>query len=177
MGPLQFVTDKFRDLTLQEPESRRITRSGTDHLPPAPVQFSLVSKAQLRHRISELGKMGLDPEGDKVDHILATPAAPTDPIYLSPSKSDSEGGREVYMVENGEDLLNKTVEEIQRETDIELARAARLAKEAKRGKKHNGMQDDLGVLEDEPRDGPPARRQHPKFNSRHPADRDRLWNQ
>jgi hypothetical protein len=38
-----------------------------------------------------------------------------------------------------------------------------------RGKRHNGMQDDSGVLEDEPRGGPPARRQHPKFNSRHPS--------
>jgi hypothetical protein len=39
------------------------------------------------------------------------------------------------------------------------------------------MQDDSGASEDEPRDGAPARRHHPKFNSRRPADRDRLRNQ
>jgi hypothetical protein len=72
--------------------------------------------------------MGSDPEGDKVDHILAATIAPTDVIYLSPSESNSEGGREVYMVGNREELLNKMVEEIQRETDIELAHAAHLAR-------------------------------------------------
>jgi hypothetical protein len=52
-----------------------------------------------------------------------------------------------------------------------------LVREAERRKRHNGMQDDSGASEDEPRDGAPARRHHPKFNSRRPADRDRLQNQ
>jgi hypothetical protein len=42
------------------------------------------------------------------------------------------------MVGNREELLDKSVEEIQRETDEEIAHAARLAREAKRGKRHNG---------------------------------------
>jgi hypothetical protein len=83
--------------------------------------------------------MGSDPEGDKADHILTAPAAATDPIYLSPLESDSKGSREVYMVGNGEELPDKTVEEIQREIDIELACKARLAREAERGKRHNNM--------------------------------------
>jgi hypothetical protein len=37
LGSLRFVTDKFGDLTLQEPESTEVAKSGTDHLPPAPV--------------------------------------------------------------------------------------------------------------------------------------------
>jgi hypothetical protein len=49
---------------------------------------------------------------------------------------------------------------------------ARLAREAERGKRHNGLQDDSGASEDEPRDGAPTRRHHPKFNSQHLADRD-----
>jgi hypothetical protein len=69
------------------------------------------------------------------------------------------------MVGNGEELPDKMVEEIQQETDIELARATRLSREAERGKKHNIIQDDSGVLEDEPGDGAPVRRHHPKFNS------------
>jgi hypothetical protein len=69
------------------------------------------------------------------------------------------------MVGNGEELPDKMVEEIQQETDIELARATRLSREAERGKKHNIIQDDSGVLEDEPGEGAPARRHHPKFNS------------
>jgi hypothetical protein len=32
---LQFITDKFGDLTLQEPESREVVGSGMGHLPPA----------------------------------------------------------------------------------------------------------------------------------------------
>jgi hypothetical protein len=51
-----------------------------------------------------------------------------------------------------------------------------LAKELDKRKGHNGMpghnslQDDSRALEDEPRDGAPSRRHHPKFNSRHRAD-------
>jgi hypothetical protein len=69
------------------------------------------------------------------------------------------------MVGNGEELPNKTVKEIQWETDEELARATRLATEAERGKRHNSLQDDSGVSEDEPRDGAPSRRHHLKFKS------------
>jgi hypothetical protein len=81
LGSLQFITNKFRDLTLQEPKSCRIVGLGTDHLPPALVRVSLVNKAQLRHRLSELGTTGLDPTGDKVEHTLAVPIATIDPIY------------------------------------------------------------------------------------------------
>jgi hypothetical protein len=80
------------------------------------------------------------------------------------------------MVGNGEELLEKTVEEIQREADEEIARATRLAREAKRGKRHNDLQDDSGASDDEPRYGAPTRRYHPKFNSWCPTDRDRLQN-
>jgi hypothetical protein len=47
--------------------------------------------------------MDLDPAGDKADHILAVSVATTYPIYQSSPESDSECGRDVYMVENGED--------------------------------------------------------------------------
>jgi hypothetical protein len=43
------------------------------------------------------------------------------------------------MMGNGEQLPDKMVKEIQQETDIELTRAARLAREAERGKRNNGM--------------------------------------
>jgi hypothetical protein len=76
------------------------------------------------------------------------------------------------MVGNREELTEKTVEEIQREADEEIAHAARLAKEAKRGKRQN----DSGASDDEPRDGAPTRRHHSKFNSRRPTDRDQLRN-
>jgi hypothetical protein len=69
------------------------------------------------------------------------------------------------MVGNGEELLDKTIEEIQLETDEELAYAAYLAREAERGKRHIGLQDDSGASNDAARDGAPTRRHHPKFNS------------
>jgi hypothetical protein len=80
------------------------------------------------------------------------------------------------MVGNGKKLLDKLIEEIQLETNIELAGAARLAREVERGKRHNSMQDDSGASEDEPEDGTLVRRHHPKFNSRCPTDRHRLQN-
>jgi hypothetical protein len=86
-------------------------------------------------------------------------------MYQSSPESDSEGGGEVYMVGKREELLDKTIEEIQWETDVELARAACLAREAKRGKRHNGLQDNSGASKDGPGDGAPVRRHHPKFNS------------
>jgi hypothetical protein len=78
---LQFVTDKFGDLNLQEPESSKVTGSGIDRLPPALVRVDLVNEAQLRHGLNELGKTNLDLARDKANHILIVLAATTDPIY------------------------------------------------------------------------------------------------
>jgi hypothetical protein len=89
---LQFITNRFGDLTLQEPKSHGIIGSGTDHLPPAPVRVGLINKAQLRHGLSVLGKTGSDPAGDTADHTLVIPTDTTDPIYQSPLESDFEGG-------------------------------------------------------------------------------------
>jgi hypothetical protein len=111
---------------------------------------------------------------DKADHNLTGMLAIIDPIYQSPPEFDSEGGREVYMVGQGEELPEKAVEEIAREAEEEIARAARLAKEAKKGKRHNNMQDNSRSSDDEPRDGAPLRRHHMKLNSRCPAGQDRL---
>jgi hypothetical protein len=91
-------------------------------------------------------------------------------------KSNSKGDGEVYMVGNREELPDMMIEDIQWEIDMELACVAHLAREAKRGKRHNDMQDDSGASEGEPGDGAPARRPHPKFNSRGPADQDQLRN-
>jgi hypothetical protein len=44
---------------------------------------------------------------------LAVLAAIIDPIYQSSLESDFEGDREVYMVGQGDEPLEKTVEEIQ----------------------------------------------------------------
>jgi hypothetical protein len=60
-----------------------------------------MNEAQLRHRLDELEKIGLDPSGDKADHTLAVLVAITDLIYQLPPESNSEGDREVYMVGQG----------------------------------------------------------------------------
>jgi hypothetical protein len=103
------------------------------------VRVGLINEAKLRHKLSEMGKTGSDPKGDKANHILVVPTAATDPICLSPPKFNSEDDGEVYMVGNREELHDKMVEEIRQETEIEIACTARLAREAKRGKRHNGM--------------------------------------
>jgi hypothetical protein len=80
--------------------------------------------------------MGSDHVGDKADHTLAVSVATTDAIYQSALESNYEGSGKVYMAENGEDLPNKTVEEILHEAEEEIAR---LVREAKRGKRHNNL--------------------------------------
>jgi hypothetical protein len=170
LGSFQFINGKFGYQTLQEPESRGIVGSGTDRLPLALFRVGLVNEAQLGHKLCELVKTGLDPKGDKADHILVVPTTEIDPICWSPLESDSEGDKEVYMVGNGEELLDKSFEEAQRDTNID--HVARLAREVERGKRQNGMHEDLGVSEDEPRDGALMREHHPKFNLWRPEDRD-----
>jgi hypothetical protein len=174
LGSLLFIVDKFRDLNLHEPESCEVVELGTGHLPPAPIRVYLVKEARLGHELIKLGKADPDPSGDKADHTSTVLAAIIDSIYQSSPESDSEGDREVYMVGHGDDLPKKTVDEIQREAEEKIARVARLARDAERGKRHNGLQDDTGASDDVPRDGAPLRRHHPKFNPRCPADRDQL---
>jgi hypothetical protein len=45
LGFLLFVAGKFEDLSLQEPELREVTRSGTGRLPLAPVQVGPINEA------------------------------------------------------------------------------------------------------------------------------------
>jgi hypothetical protein len=85
LGSLLFITDKFRDLSLQEPESLYVTGSSTDHIPMIPAQVSLVITAQLRHGSNESGEAGSDTSGDKADHHESGFPATTDPICKSPS--------------------------------------------------------------------------------------------
>jgi hypothetical protein len=47
-------------------------------------------------------------------------AVTIDLIYQSSPESDSEGGEEVYMVGNGEELPEKIVDKIQREAEETL---------------------------------------------------------
>jgi hypothetical protein len=118
--------------------------------------------------------MDPDPSGDKVDHTSAILAAIIDPIYQSSPESNSEGDIEVYMVGHGEETPEMTVKVIQCEVEEEIARAAHLSKDTKRGKRHYDLQDDSGASNDEPRNGAPLRRHHPKFNPRCLVNRDRL---
>jgi hypothetical protein len=55
-----------------------------------------------------LGEMDTDPVEDRADHTLAALAAATDLIYSPSSGSDSEYSREVYMMEQGGELPEKT---------------------------------------------------------------------
>jgi hypothetical protein len=116
----------------------------------------------------------LDPSRDKVDHNQVSSPTTTDLIYQSLPDSDSESDREVFMAGHGEHPVEKTMEEITREAEEELARAAQLASDVDKGKRHDDLQDNSRLSNDEPRDGAPSRRHHLKFNSWFPAGRDRL---
>jgi hypothetical protein len=98
MGSLEFLTDKFGDLSLQELESSEVVGSGTNRLPLALVRVCLACEAQLRHGFDVPRKTDIDPTEDKADHNLAIPIVTSYPIYQSLMESDSECGGEVYMV-------------------------------------------------------------------------------
>jgi hypothetical protein len=138
LGSLLFIADKFGDLNLQELESCEVGL-GTVHLPPSPVQVNLINEVGLGHGLVKLGKMGPDPSWNKADHTSAISAAITDPIYQWSLESNSEGDREVYMVMQGDEPPKKTIKEIQQEAEEELDWAVRLARDAERGKRHNGL--------------------------------------
>jgi hypothetical protein len=106
LGSLEFLTDQFGNLSLQEPELSKVARSSTDCLPPTLVRVGLINEAQLR--LGSLGEMDTDPVEDRADHTLAALAAATDLIYSPSSGSDSEYSREVYMMEQGGELPEKT---------------------------------------------------------------------
>jgi hypothetical protein len=65
---LEFFTDKFGKLSLQELELGKVTRLGTGRLPLALVWVSLINEAQLKHGLGSLGEMDIDPTEDKADH-------------------------------------------------------------------------------------------------------------
>jgi hypothetical protein len=87
LGSLMFLTDKFGDLSLQELEPSKVSRSGTDRFPPALVRVGLVNEAQLGHRLSSLGETDTNPTEDKADHTLVVLTATTDPICQPSSES------------------------------------------------------------------------------------------
>jgi hypothetical protein len=68
LGSLEFLTDQFGNLSVQEPELSEVIGSGTGCLPLAPVRVSHVIEAQLR--LGPLGEMDTDPVEDKADHTL-----------------------------------------------------------------------------------------------------------
>jgi hypothetical protein len=82
----------------------------------------------------------------KADHTVAAHTTATDPICPPSSESDSEYCREVYMVEQGGEPLEKTTEGIQREAEEEIAHAEHLARDLGKRKGHNSLQDDSGGL-------------------------------
>jgi hypothetical protein len=69
------------------------------------------------------GKQKWIPLGIKVDHALAVLAIVTDPIYPPSLDTNSEYDGKVYMVGQGDQLPEKTTEEIQWEVEEEIARA------------------------------------------------------
>jgi hypothetical protein len=109
---LLFVTDKFRDLSLQEPELPEVAGSGNGRLSPALVRVDLINEAQLRHESDVLGEVDLDSLGDNIDHNQVGSPTTTDPIYQLPLEFDFGCGREVYMVGQGEKPTEKIAKEI-----------------------------------------------------------------
>jgi hypothetical protein len=112
-----------------------------------------------------MGESELDPSGDCIDHNGVCCPEVADPIYMPSSGSDSDDGWEVFMVRQGEPP-NLIAEEIAREAEEEIARAARLAWQGHNanGKRHQQWQDDSGAFDGEAENGVNSGVHHPKFN-------------
>jgi hypothetical protein len=108
VGSLEFLTDKFGNLSLQQPESSEVVGSGIGNLPLASARVSLVNEARLR--LGSLQETDTDPMEDRVDHTQAAQVAATDLIYSPSSRLNSEYGREVYMVGEGGELPERTTD-------------------------------------------------------------------
>jgi hypothetical protein len=63
---LEFLIDKFRNLSLQEPDLSKVTGLGTGRLSPAPVRVGLINEAQLE--LGSLGETDTNPILDRADH-------------------------------------------------------------------------------------------------------------
>jgi hypothetical protein len=172
LGSLEFLTNKFGNLILQETELSEVIGSDTGRLPSTSVRVGLINEAQVG--LGSLGEKDTYSVEDRTDHTLAALVATTDPIYSPPSGSDSEYRGEVYMVEQGGEMPEKTTKELQREVEEEIAHAEQLARELNKRKGHNGLHDDSRGSKDECLDGAPTRRNHPMFNSHRNTDIDRL---
>jgi hypothetical protein len=135
---LLFIVDKMGDLSLQEPESRVVTGSYTNHILLILAQVGLTCKAQLRNGSSIMGESELDPSGDNANHHEICCPTTAYPIYKPSPESISDRGREVFMVGPGHQpppLVDQTVEEIAQEPEEKIIRLAREAGEAA-GKRH-----------------------------------------
>jgi hypothetical protein len=77
----------------------KVVGSSTDRLPLALVRVGIINEAQLKHGLGSLRETDTDPAEERADHTLAAQLAATDLIYSPSSESNSEYGREVYMVE------------------------------------------------------------------------------
>jgi hypothetical protein len=149
-----FITNKFGDLSVQELKPWEITGSSIDRIPLILAQVNLVIDAQLGHGFNAFWEAESDPSGNKADyHGIACPIV-ADPIHQPPVDSNSNDGREVYMVGQGEPA-NKTAEEITRDAEEEIACVAQLVREAA-GKRHNGQKDESSSSGDDARDGAPS---------------------
>jgi NADH dehydrogenase FAD-containing subunit len=84
-------------------------------------------------------------------------------------ESDFKGDWEVFMVGQGDALVEQTEEEVAQAAETEIARAEKLARNIekvveKRNTSPHNRHDGLAVLNEDSRDGAAPRGHHPKFD-------------
>jgi hypothetical protein len=115
-----------------------------------------------------------DPLGDKADEIACSGTA--NPIYQSPLESASNDDREVYMVGQGEQPVEKTRQR-DRSGNRGSSRPCGPVGTSSSQKRHDGLQDDSRSSDDDARDGARSPGHHPKYNRRCPSGREWLQDQ
>jgi hypothetical protein len=98
-----------------------IIGSSANQFPSAQVQVGLACEARPEHGSSELGESELDLFGDDAGRCKICCTVVANPIYKPLLESDSDGDREIFMVEGVEPPIEQTVEEIAWATNAEIA--------------------------------------------------------
>jgi hypothetical protein len=161
-GSHLFIVDKFRDLSLQEPELPEVIGSSTGHLPVHTVRLGLINETQLRHGSSMLGEAGSDPLEDKAVPLPASPR----------NRSNLLVAARVCLRLRLRSLHGGTGWATHREAhwrDRPRSRgkthmSSMVSPRGWQGKRHDDRQDDSTSSEGEAADGAPSWRHHTKFN-------------
>jgi hypothetical protein len=138
-GSLHFTANRL-DLSMHEPEQRKISGSDINQIPLTLAQNDRAPAMWPRHESDVSRESESDPSGENVNHLEPCFPKKADRIYTFASSSESnfDNDHEVFMLGQGDAPADQAEEEIAEATVVEITRSKKLAKDAQKTtrKKH-----------------------------------------